>query len=95
MAWDKMEVGSKYILANQGGSEEKPLRMTQIKEWNPLLLYSAKDGESLLQKSKLLKIQEIEQKVREFERWENVCLATSASDSQCSQDSFTSMLVFL
>ena len=37
IAWDKLEVAEEFLMG--GGTETKPLRLTSVKEWNPIVLY--------------------------------------------------------
>ena len=69
-AWDKLTVAEEFILANEGeDNNEKPLQMTPKDSWNPVVLFRTKDGGSLLEKNRLLKIKQIEKKLTEFEGW--------------------------
>jgi len=58
-------------------------------------LYRARDGGNLLEKNRLLKIEEMEQKMQSFGKWKEVCLATSTEDTTCSPISYISSLSFL
>ena len=69
--------------------------MTTVKVWNPMILYEAQTGGNILLKSNLVKIYEIEKKMKESEYWKNVCLATSVVDQSCAAASFSSPLMFL
>jgi len=52
-----MRVAEDYFLSGQDGGEDmKPLRRTNIKKWNPILVYYNKNGSNLLDKDCLLKI---------------------------------------
>ena len=54
-AWDKIVLAEDYLKA--GGSKEKPIQMTQKSEWNPIVLFESTDGESLLTKKNLERIE--------------------------------------
>ena len=69
--------------------------MTTVKIWNPMILYEAQTGGNILLKSNLLKINEIEKKMKESDYCQNVCMATSIADTSCAADSFASPLIFL
>jgi len=95
-AWDRMVVAEEFILDGGGGDEDKPLRLTQVQDWNPLILYRARDGGNLISKDRLIKVRDMETKMKENENWEKVCLAESILDTGCSQTkSFTSVLNFM
>jgi len=95
-AWDLQTVAEEFILANEGeDSAEKPLRLTSKQSWNPIVLFRTRDGGSLLDKDRLLKIREYEDLIKAFPGWSDICSATSITDSSCSPSSFTSPLSFL
>jgi hypothetical protein len=95
-AWDMKIIAEEYILTNAGSEgSQKPLRMTTVPGWNPMILYVSKNGKSLLEKSNLVKIYEIEEYVKGLEDWSSICKATSISDLACSADSYISPLAFL
>ena len=61
-AWDMKIIAEEYILTNAGAEgSQKPLRMTTVPGWNPMILFVSKNEKSLLDKSNLQKIYEIEQ----------------------------------
>mmetsp|Transcript_41137 Transcript_41137/g.62539 ORF Transcript_41137/g.62539 Transcript_41137/m.62539 type:complete len:156 (+) Transcript_41137:788-1255(+) len=95
-AWDRMVVAEEFILDGGGGDEDKPLRLTQVQDWNPLILYRARDGGNLISKDRLIKVRDFEQGIRDKDKWELVCLAESIIDQSCSRtESFSSILVFM
>mmetsp|Transcript_35748 Transcript_35748/g.54730 ORF Transcript_35748/g.54730 Transcript_35748/m.54730 type:complete len:118 (-) Transcript_35748:2292-2645(-) len=68
--FDMKTVAEQYIIVNAGDdSREKPLRLTEMKKWNPLIFYSAKNGGSLLEKKNLLKVQQIEADIKAMDKW--------------------------
>ena len=69
VAWDKLSVGEEYVTAKSGSGSVQPLRMTQDKSLNPVIFYSSENGGSLLDKSNLLKVKEIEDYVKGLDYW--------------------------
>ena len=60
-----------------------------------MILFESKNGKSLLDKSNLMKIYEIEEYIKAMEDWPNICKAQSISDVTCAVDSYISPLAFL
>jgi hypothetical protein len=95
-AWDMKIIAEEFILTNAGAEgSQKPLRMTSVVGWNPMVLFESKNGKSLLDKSNLEKIYEIEEYIKAMEDWPNICKAMSISDDSCAMDSYISPLTFL
>lgn len=69
--------------------------MTSVEAWNPMILYEGLAGGNLLQKENLLIIENIENEIKGYENWPNVCLAASVDDESCASESFLSPLMFL
>jgi len=96
VAWDKKLVAEEYILTSAGSEGSlKPLRMTTVPQWNPMILYESNNGKSLLEKSNLLIIYNTEKDIKDLENWPNICKAKSISDTGCGQDAYNSPLAFL
>mmetsp|Transcript_41135 Transcript_41135/g.62526 ORF Transcript_41135/g.62526 Transcript_41135/m.62526 type:complete len:410 (+) Transcript_41135:38-1267(+) len=93
--WDRMFVAEEYLLGGAGSDENKPLRLTEVTDWNPLLHFRSRDGETLIQKERLIKIRDYEQVLLQNEMWKDVCLATSTDDTSCSPAAFVSCLAFM
>jgi len=95
-AWDMKIIAEEYILTNAGAEgSQKPLRMTTVPGWNPMILYVSKNEKSLLDKSNLMKIYEIEEYIKGLEDWPNICKALTISDGSCAGDSYITPLTFL
>lgn len=95
-AWDKKLVAEEYILTSAGSEgSQKPLRMTSVPQWNPMILYESKNGKSLLEKSNLVIIYNIEKNIKALEDWPNICKAKSISEGACGPDAYISPLTFL
>jgi hypothetical protein len=60
-----------------------------------MILYISKNGKSLLDKSNLKIVYEIEQKIKGMKDWKLVCKAASINDLSCGMDSYFSPLAFL
>ena len=86
-AWDQLIVAEEY-LQDGGGGEERPLRLTSVMEVNPVLVYKHKQQENLLLKENLLKILNIENNIKEFDDWTNICLAKDQDNLECSDDAY-------
>ncbi len=94
--WDRMYVAEDYLLGGSGTGEEKPLRLTQVSDWNPIMLFRARDGGNLISRDRLIKVREYEKKLYERDGWKDVCLAENADNSSCSStESFISCLAFM
>ena len=50
VAWDKLLVAEKELLATSAGEGDQPLRMTTVRKWNPMILYESKPGGNILLK---------------------------------------------
>lgn len=93
--WDKRVAGKEAILAAQG-KEELPVRMQNTQWWNPVILVNTpNDDESLLEKKNLLKMLEIENKIKELPDWPLFCKAKAANDASCADQAILSPLAYL
>jgi hypothetical protein len=60
-----------------------------------MILFESKNGKSLLDKSNLQVIYDIEQKIKGLEDWPSICQAASINDLSCSNEAYISPLLFL
>lgn len=88
--------GKEAIQAAQVKSE-LPIRSQNAPwSWNPVILIKTlNDDESLLDKKNLLKIQEIENKIKAVPEWPLFCKAKDVTDLSCADESITSPLFYL
>lgn len=72
------------------------MRIQNTYLWNPVVLINGPTGtENLLKKEHLLKIKEIEDKLKAENDWPNFCKAKSSTDKSCSDSAFMSPLSYL
>lgn len=70
--------------------------MQNTKWWNPVILVNTpNDDESLLDKKNLLKLLEIETKIKELPDWPLFCKAKAANDLSCADSAIFSPLSYL
>ena len=73
-----------------------PLRTKTISDLNPTIMYENRNGGSLLEKANLLKIEQLENTIKERTKWKMTCYAVSEFDSSCDPlKSFVSPLFFI
>ena len=64
--------------------------------WNPVILVKVpSENDSLLEKKHLVKIKEIETKIKALEDWPLFCKAKAADDSSCSDQAIMSPISYL
>ena len=72
------------------------MRSTKVDALNPILFYQNRNGGNLLEKENLIKIKNIEDKIRNHKNWDKICLAQSEEDLSCHQtEAFITPLIFL
>ena len=57
IAWDKQVIAEELLTV--GGDAEKPTQLQTFLDWNPMLLFEAKNGDDLLKKEYLLQIESL------------------------------------
>lgn len=78
------------------GLDEKPVRMSNTNSWNPtILIKSPSENESLLDKKHLLKMDELETKLKGLQDWPLFCKAQGPDDLSCSDQSIQSPIAYL
>ena len=78
------------------GLDEKPIRMQTTKSWNPIILIKApNENESLLNKKFLVKMDELETKLKELKDWPLFCQAAGPDDTSCSDLAISSPIQYL
>ena len=93
--WDKQVAGKEAVLAAQG-EDELPVRMQNTQWWNPVILVRTPDDqESLLKKENLLKMLEIENKIKALKDWPLFCKAKAADDPSCADQAILSPITYL
>lgn len=88
-------VGKEAVLAAQGKGE-LPVRMQNTQWWNPVILVNTpNDNESLLEKKNLIKMYEIENKIKALDDWPLFCKAKATDNIACADQAIFSPLAYL
>ena len=86
IAFDKQVAGRDFIKAAQAKGD-LPIRLQKAEAWYPsIVINTPSASESLLKKEHLLKIKEMEDKIKNIEKWPKYCLAKSDTDGSCADD---------
>ena len=79
------------------GSKLKPVRTQDVPKWPVAILFEESNDKDygLMKKENLLKIEKVENYIKNHKYWTQLCKAKSVDDPKCSDSSFLSPLMFL